>query len=350
MRTETEIHPQASAKAGLGTGLAPARRDPSTLIRRRGLASAAIARCLGLLALFVSSTGAEANPYQDYAAACRAQIGEIPAFSCADGVTIPVTINGVEPAGYTPGMTCDRPSLLPNGPESDGQCVPGSRILDLSTEDKQISVMCRQKHIRPADSLYFDEIDIIAHNPASGATCWFQASAVSASHIDGTTIPSPTDPASSTFFNAPQAVVHDGCGTCHDNDPFMYSPFVGQVWDHVPVNPFGLYFHVDTPGLGFDTWPTTHIAPRDSTCTGCHRIGVHETCGQLTDWATARALIPGADPRGASYPLSHSMPPFHGLTERAWDTINTAAVDDIAACCLDPTQTFCNAKPIPRGE
>ncbi len=289
-----------------------------------------------------------AGSYAEYAAACLAEIGDIPAFSCADGVAVPVTVNGNPPAHYASGMTCDRPSLLPNGSDSDGQCVPNSRIVDLSTADRQISVMCRQKHIRPADALDFDEIDVIAHNPATGATCWFQASAVSGTTIDGTTVPSPTDPASARFFNAPEDVVQDGCGTCHDNDPFMYSPFVGQVWAHVPVNPFGPYWHVDLPGLGFGAWPTTQILPRDSTCTGCHRIGVNETCGQLADWATGRAIAPGADPLAASYPLSHSMPPYHRQTERAWEVINSPAVDKIAACCFDPTQPSCNAVQIER--
>ncbi|MCG6902024.1 MAG: hypothetical protein LJE68_05020 [Rhodobacter sp.] len=290
----------------------------------------------------------QADSYADYAAQCRAQIGEIPAFSCADGVTIPVTVNNRKPAGYFRDMTCDRPALLPNGADSDGQCVPGSRIVNLGDSSRQISVMCRQKFIRPADSMDFDEIDVIAHNPDTGATCWFQASAISGQSIDGTTVPSPTDPASSVFFNEPEAVVDDGCGTCHDNDPFMYSPFVGQVWGHVPTNPFGPYFQVNAPGLGFDDWPTTQMQPRDSTCTGCHRIGVHETCGQLADWATGRTIAPGADPLAASYPLSHSMPPYHGQSERSWKVINSGAVDTIAACCLDPTQAMCNATPILR--
>lgn len=299
------------------------------------------------LVLFLASP-VFAGSYAEYALKCSAEIAEVPAFSCAAGAAVPITVNGQTPAAYTPNMTCDRPALLPNGEESDGQCVPGSRILNLSSEAAQISVMCRQKKIRPEGSLLFDEIDVIAHNPATGATCWFQASAPSGQAIDGTTVPPPTDPASSTFFNAPEAVVQDGCGTCHDNDPFMYSPFVGQVWQHVPVNPFGPYWQVDTPGLGFDAWPTTQIQPRDSTCTGCHRIGVKETCGPLAELATGRALAPGADPLAASYPLSHWMPPYHGQSERTWDVINQASADTLAACCNDPTQAMCNATQIQR--
>jgi len=291
---------------------------------------------------------ASADTYANYAAQCRAEIGDIPGFSCDEGVTVPITVNGVTPGNYSKDMTCDLPALLPNGSNSDGQCVPYSRILNLSDDDRQITVMCRQKHIRAADSLDFDEIDVIAHNPITGATCWFQASAAQGGVVDGSDVPSPTQANSAKFFNAPEAVVKDGCGTCHDNDPFMYSPFVGQVWHEVPTNPFGPYYHVNTGELGFDTWPTTQILPRDSTCTGCHRIGVQETCGQLADWATGQVAPPGANALAEAYPLSHSMPPDHGQALATWNVINQASVAAINACCLDPTQPLCNATSIQR--
>ncbi len=283
--------------------------------------------------------------YDHYAAQCRAQIGDIPAFSCASGRVIPITVDGKVPGRYTKDMTCDRPALLPNGSQSDGQCVPGSRILNLSELDTQISVMCRQKQIRAKDSLSFDEIDVIAHNPISGATCWFQASATQGGSIDGASVPSPTGADGSTFFNPPEDVVKDGCGICHDNDPFMYSPFMGQVWSQVPVNPFGPYYQVNTPVLGFDKWPTQQMQPRDSTCTGCHRIGTKETCGQLADWASGEAP-PGANALAKSYPLSHSMPPFHGQSLATWEVINQASVARIGACCADPTSPACNLTEI----
>ncbi len=287
-----------------------------------------------------------ADEAQDYAAACRGEIGDIPAFSCADATIIPITVDGQEPYDYSKDMTCDLPSLLDNGPGSDGQCVPWSRVLNLSTEGTQISVMCRQKHIREPGSLMFDEIDIIAHNPDTGATCWFQKSSTPDAPIDGRDLPSPTE--SPEFYNPAHVVVEDGCGNCHDNDPFMYSPFMGQVWQHVPVNPFGPYYQVDA-NFGFGDWPTTQMQPRDSTCTGCHRIGVDQTCGQLADWATGQVAPPGANARAQSYPLSHSMPPYHGLTLLSWQVINNQAIDIIESCCTDPTQPMCNASPIRRN-
>ena len=285
-----------------------------------------------------------------YAIQCTEDVAPIADFSCGDGVEVPVTVNGevITPATFAPQMTCDRPSLLSNGPGSDGQCVPGSRILNLSTETTQVSAMCRQKHNRPEGSLMFDEIDVIAHNPATGATCWFQAKAPSPENpLDGTLVTSPTTTDGPHIWESPEAVLADGCGDCHDNDPFMYSPFVGQVWEAVPANPLGPYYHVGAE-FGFDNWPTIQMDMRDNTCVGCHRIGIYETCGALTDWMTGQSVPDGADPLAQEFPLSHAMPPEHGQTFAAWSTFHDKPVAQIQSCCQDPSQQMCNATDIAR--
>ena len=306
------------------------------------------------LAAFAAPASAE-TPHAVYGAACAAAIAPIPGFDCAEGVTVPITIDGVEITDRAP-ETCDRPGLLDNGPGSDGQCVPFSRILNLSTGTAQVSVMCRQKRFRSADSSAFDEIDVIAHNPATGATCWFQAEGTEEAPLSGAAVPSPTAPEGAGFWAPPATVAAAGCGTCHDNDPFMYSPFVGQVWGHVPTNPLGPYAHVDA-GFGFAGWPTHEMQPRDNTCLGCHRIGTgHLTppdpaaekpgsCGQLAAWMTG-APVHGADAAARSYPLSHAMPPYFGLSQEAWDEIYGASVAAVRSCCADPTQPMCNTREI----
>lgn len=294
-----------------------------------------------------------------YGEACAAAIEPIPSFDCADGVMVPVTVDGVEITDKAPEV-CDRPGLLDNGDGSDGQCVPFSRILNLSTAEAQVSVMCRQKIFRSAESPYFDEIDVIAHNPATGATCWFQAKPQDGKELSGAAVPSPTQAVDASFWEQPENVVKDGCGTCHDNDPFMYSPFVGQVWGHIPTNPLGLYGHVDA-GFGFADWPTHQMQPRDNTCLGCHRIGTGlldpatygadpeqekpGSCGQLASWMTGEHF-PGADDAAKSYPLSHAMPPFFGLSEAEWEQRYREAVGQVQSCCEDPSQALCNVSEI----
>ncbi|MBY5551935.1 hypothetical protein HFO61_35220 [Rhizobium leguminosarum] len=283
-----------------------------------------------------------------YGAECRKQVGDIPDFSCSDGVSVPITVDG-KSVPVTKNMTCDRPALLSNGANSDGQCVPNSRILSLSTETMQIAVMCRQKIIRPAEKMEFDEIDIVAHNPKTGATCWFQAEGKADQAVSGEKVPSPTSKPSNDFWNAPETTVNNSCGVCHDNDPFMFSPFVGQVWGHMPANPFGPYYHVDLPPphkLGFAKWPTEALNPTGNTCIACHRIGVAETCRHLTDAMTGR-FPEGADDWARRFPGSHSMPPEIGITQSSWNAIYKSSVDQIRSCCQKPDQPACRVTSIP---
>lgn len=276
-----------------------------------------------------------------YARACREAVGPIPEFSCADGVSVPVTVDGAPVSAPKPGMDCDRPALLNNGEGSDGQCVPNSRILSLSTTRLQAAVMCRQKRIRSADSMEFDEIDVIAHNPATGATCWFQAGGPSGL-VNGARAPSPTGATGGGYWRAPEAVAQEGCGRCHDSGPFMFSPFVGQVWRVMPSDPFGPYYHVDPASFGFAVWPTEQLAPRDNACLGCHRIGTGETCRSLTQWMTGRAIPEAADAWARRYPGSHAMPPGLDVTQATWANVYAQAVDELLSCCRKPDQAACN--------
>ncbi|WP_157935915.1 hypothetical protein [Paracoccus zhejiangensis] len=300
--------------------------------------------------LLAAGTGVSAQTsHQAYAAQCREAIGDLPDFSCADGVPVPVTQDGQPVTDPVPGMTCDRPSLLDNGLGSDGQCVPHSRILNLSTERMMVSVMCRQKVIRAADSLDFDEIDVIAHNPATGATCWFQASGRDGQPVSGRAVRSPVAEQDNGFWTAPEDVATDGCGTCHDNDPFMYSPFVGQVISELPAAPFGPYFHVG-PEFGFDAWPTRTFDLADNTCLSCHRIGTDQTCGALTRVMTGQTVPTGADALARSYAFTHAMPPDFNQDIETWTTIYGPAIDQIRSCCLDPDQAACRPTLLPRAD
>jgi len=304
-------------------------------------------RILTLVLICAATSASAQTSNAEYAAACREAVGPLPDFSCADGVPVPVTVDGATPV-YVPGMTCDRPSLLDNGTGSDGQCVPHSRILNLSTPTMMVSVMCRQKVIRDETSLDYDEIDVIAHNPATGATCWFQAEGSRDEPVSGAAVASPTAAVDDSFWSTPETVAADGCGTCHDNDPFMYSPFVGQVLAEIPAAPLGPYFHV-APHFGFDAWPTATFDLRDNTCLGCHRIGTDKTCGELTQWMAGQVVPNGADALARAFPLSHGMPPAIGLSQQQWTTIYGPAIDEIRSCCLDPSQKSCRLTAIPRG-
>lgn len=302
--------------------------------------------------LLLACITARAETILEYGETCAKAIEALPAFNCLDGEIIPITVDGGKtPVSYEPGMDCDRPSLLPLG-NKDGQCVPFSRALLISdTTQAQITALCRQKTIRSADSPMFDEVDIVAHNPSTGDTCWFQATAKSPDGMDATRVPPPNEKtpppghvAAKDFWNSPAHVAEDDCGGCHDNDPFMYSPYIAQVWHQVPTNPFGWYKHI---GEDFQWWEQPKsLTTRGNTCTGCHRIGAQFTCEQGM-YEAAGAIPPkNGNDWANSYPNSHWMPPGNFHNEDAWNVIYQSAIQQLGTCCEDPDAPGCWVTPI----
>ncbi len=308
----------------------------------------------------LSSDDASRRPTQtvlEYAAMCASAIRDIPSFNCLDGTIIPITVAGVEPESYTAMMTCDNPPLLPLGENGasgpQGQCIPYSRVLNFSRGVNQVVAACRQKHIRARDSQWFDEIDVIAHSTATGSTCWFQATAESTAGLDGTRVPSPGQaqpeqgfPHPATFWQPPAAVANDepfNCGDCHDNDPFMFSPYIAQVWGEVPTDPFGWYKHI---GSDFNAWQPVSLALRDNTCLGCHRIGKTFTSGRGTREAVGMIGIPFADEQARQYPSSHWMPPGNFDSVDQWQVIYGGSVQEMLSCHEDNALPGCEPTDI----
>lgn len=293
-----------------------------------------------------------------YARECAEKIGPIPAFDCRTGTRVPITVNGKVPATYVPQMTCDRPSLLPpgEGENTDGQCIPESRALVLRDDGKvQISAYCRQKKIRPANTYLYDEIDIISHNVETGSTCWFQALAPNPlspdKGLDGRRVPPPeeaTPPpgkvAARDFWNPPVKTASANCGTCHDSDPFMYSPLIGQT-GKMPRDPLGLY--ANDIGEDFKKWPKpVAISTRGNTCTGCHRIGSQHTCNTAMYESVGEMLSPYLDSWAMVYPNSHWMPPGLSMSLEQWEATYRRSVEELARCCKDPKAPGCIVTPI----
>ena len=115
-----------------------------------------LAGALALILLPLCWGPARGEDITGYAQECAARIAAVPAFDCTQGTEIPITVDGKIPARFAPGMSCDRPSLLPPTPgeTTDGQCVPYQRMLKLRDDlTAQISAICRQKILRPAATL-----------------------------------------------------------------------------------------------------------------------------------------------------------------------------------------------------
>jgi hypothetical protein len=281
-----------------------------------------------------------------YGKECAANIAPVPTFDCRNGVLAPVTVDGVQPASYQPKMTCDRPSILPYGPDASGQCVPYSRALVLVDDDKaQISAFCREKQIRPADTHFYDEIDVIAHSVSTGKTCWFQATGSSLDHpLNGVRVPPPDIARSASFWNPPRKTAAEKCVVCHDSGPFVYSPFIAQT-GQIPADPLGKY--TNAIGIDFQKWPQPlAISVEGNTCVSCHRIGSMNTCTTMIHQASG-APTPGNDHWAGVYPNSHWMPPANWLARESWLVVYKESVEKLSACCANHAAPGCIVTKIP---
>ena len=294
----------------------------------------------------------------EYGQMCSEMIGAVPAFDCTKGEVVPITVNGQTPAEYSKGMSCDRPSLLEYGKNTFGQCTPYSRIHDLSYNDAQkgavqITAFCRREFLRPPESPFYDEVDIVLHSVKSGATCWFHAEYKegSSSGFDASRVPPPNEVkpppgkvAANQFWWQPARTATKNCGGCHDADPFMFSPWIGQKWDKVPTDPLGKYHHL---GPDFAKWQSSSISTRDNTCVGCHRIGNQESCKSFIRWASGMGTPPpGGNAVANSYPLSHWMPVSNNQSREFWGNVHQGSVNELLTCCADPKNPICTITPI----
>lgn len=300
-------------------------------------------RTLIVASSLLFATLAHADAINEYGRQCAAAIADFEPFSCQAGALLPITVNGQTPPAYTKDMTCDRPAMAPDNPFP---CAPFSRVLLLRDDRIQASAYCRQKSVRTADNPFYDEIDVITHSRVNGATCWFSAVAKTPNGIDGTRVPSPTSAEGAKFWDPPAKTVEGNCVSCHDSDPWMYSPFLGQT-NQYPVDPFGYYTNAIGP---FKAWlQPSAITTRGNNCTSCHRIGNMQTCATTMLQATGRKPITGADAWAKTYPHSHWMPPGNSLTQRQWDVTYAPAMRELERCCANPKAPGCEVKPI-RGK
>ncbi len=285
-----------------------------------------------------------------YAQACAADIGVINGgndYNCMTGDEIPITVNGVKQSSPVPGSACDKPVKL-GMTQIDGQCVPYTRLVDLSppnNPDVTVMAICRKYHGTSASSTKFNDLAMIAHNRKTGTTCFFQSPVDQATPLEGTTLPSPMSnkPAASQYWlepnGAPNNVTYQmpggiGCTSCHDSDPFILSPWMQQVAKLNKWDPNGKYL-VDNNGLFSPVagrpWVTAGLsAPQPFTqfskCVAGHRIG----------GSTLRVIAGGP---GGLHDTTNGFPDFHGFmppgnTDSAlwWPYVYNEAVFELDNC------------------
>jgi hypothetical protein len=313
---------------------------------------------LCLIVAWPPVAGAREQSLLEYGEQCAKEIGQVPPFNCNDGTDIPITINGKPPAQGESPKLCDKPSLLHPTAAVDGQCIPYSKILNLSRGNTQISAYCRRNTLRDDKDPRYDEVVVVLHHSGNGKTCWFASQArAGADGLDATRVPPPNEktpppghPAAVEFWTTPAkiAAAKPTCIACHDAGPFIFSPYIGQVWDKVPTDPWGKYTSI---GPAFSSYHLTTITTPGNACIGCHRIGSEQSCAAYIGLSAGRLSAPGNSQLASRYPLSHWMPTDNAMSEAQWNEANVRSVDALLSCCKDKAHQDpnCTFTPMPGG-
>ena len=320
---------------------------------------------------------------REYVEACTAELGPVPGLDCfGQARVVPVTVttaNGVHAltdVDYSNGMqACDKPIMLQN------QCAPYSRFASFTTravkgrEPTRWAYFCRRYTGRPEGSRIFDDVNMIGHNPNTGATCFFnsklngttgvEVSALDASPANpapASTIPHPGAPDALKFWYPPylkerkynvETVENIRCARCHDNDAFLNSPFVAQAG----TLPYGKYSDPDSPYYAvifdkisnYDEWRPRHItSDTASACISCHRIGANSTCKYFADYAANPAKSAFSEVLsdfGKTHPW---MPPGRSDDGSALPDSVTRALEVLHKCCDGNEDASCQFAPVPR--
>lgn len=340
-------------------------------------------KTLVLFLLSISPALAQPDEYtlHHYAAECERELGAIPAFRCGDGEPVPVfdSDRGIEVTDATHAgrdTKCDRPSLLRrdwlNRVSGFNPCVPYTRLGRSAAQTgfpTEWIWSCRRYFVRGRQDPKFDDINMIGHNPTTGATCFFvsrinRTSPTPAGDpgLDGTSVPSASTAEGLRFWKSPKEM--DGvpailggserCVECHDNDAFVHTPFIRQVKRDgkplVPSHPDGPYFVVGTRYFSSPGWRLRHlVSPEARACTSCHRIGDRRSCD---DFALMAVGLQGHGSLTRAFSDAAWMPAYHDdwgpepgrkPAKRFLD-----AATFINECCKRPTDPKCKWESVPR--
>jgi hypothetical protein len=288
----------------------------------------------------------------DYATNCNAVIGaEVKAFNCDEGTLVPED----HLSGTYPNQLCDRPNVLRH------ECDPGSRFKVLHTsDDAEIVAHCRKKN----GGTNYGDIAVIQYNKKNGATCFYQ-SPVDTSNLDPH-VPAPTDPDAGKLWQQPSKTAEGQCVGCHDNGPFVRSPYLAQLRNE-PVNrlpgtnegsgpwDYRYQWNQTLPyrflGNAFQSWKAYSVEIATNSegrlCTNCHRMGVAEVNGTRLFGGTAQTFGPEATALTQAHKNPHSPnSPIWMLPDSVYYSATNAGH---AAAVKKCAQAFANGSTAPAG-
>lgn len=255
-----------------------------------------------------------------------------------------------------PGAThCANPSLL------TGSCRQGSTLGQLTHGDVSMAWICRDRYLDYDGTVLYHDMAVIGHNRRTGATCfWDDVNDVI--HEDDAP---PLDLLEASEEERARAIeqfpYNDGsrCISCHDHDPFVYTPYLQSTpWQSLAASK-GPYHLVGLDGVPRSTGVMELVSPEASPCTSCHRIGSNQTCGFFAPDALAAhkgslyesQVHAAAEPGSPHWPLAYWMPGApHAFDDFAqWESTYGDARAHILKCCETPgvDGDGCQWRPVP---
>jgi len=258
----------------------------------------------------------------DYARKCKDAIGvDVPDFDCdKSGTSVPENhLTGLFPFAF-----CDAPNVL------NAQCDPGSQF-HLLAQTAAVTIVGHCRKQNHAGGKYGD-IAVIQYNKTNGSTCFYQALKDSSpsplgADLDHHVTP-PSDgngPGKFPWLN-PSDTAAIRCVRCHDNGPFIRSPYLAQLrddptnrvpgthdgsgaWDHrFDWNKTIPYAFV---GNDFQSWKaySISVSGTGSGCIVCHRLGLSSVHGTFQTQGTAQVLGLTATAASQTQKNPHSASP-----------------------------------------
>ncbi len=255
-----------------------------------------------------------------------------------------------------PGATrCANPSLL------TGSCRQGSKLGQLTHHDVSVYWICREPYLDLDGSVIYEDMAVVGHNTRTGATCfWDDINDVM--HEDD--VP-PLDLLEASEDERARSIelfqYNDGstCATCHDHDPFIYTPYLQSThWQSIAADK-GPYHLVTLDGTPRPTGVMHLVSPPANACNSCHRLGSANTCSYFAPDSLAAAktnahepqVHDAAEPGSPHWKLAHWMPSqAEAIADFIdWEATYAEARDHILECCESPgvDANGCEWAPVP---
>lgn len=299
-----------------------------------------------------ADTSTSAGWARCYSCQCKAAMdGWLPGpdeLQCANGAEIVIyhtDDDGVLSVVDSDVSTCANPARL------NQTCAPGGRLGQLTHGDVTVKWICRRNvySARAADdpSVPYDDVGAILYNMRTGASCWVDDTGAGINDDNWPAMDLTTEDADvAAWIRYFYAADGTGCSSCHDNDPFIYTPFLQSVGWVTGDYTWGGFSRVGLDGSRTLVEGLHLVSPEADACTSCHRITSTQTC---SSWAAdsmgtykgsgtqPSLLVALGDTTSPLWEINTWMPvadPFPDPDE--WEATYGEARDAIQACCAQP--------------